>query len=245
MNPAPDALVYILGTGSKWENNEIRYSLRSAEKFFSHGPVFLIGECPEWIRNVQHIPAEDPYSVKVRNGIHKITVAAREHSVPERFVLMNDDFFFLRPVQSIEPFYRRTLIDAKREHPTRTGAYFMAMRKTYERLQELGIKDPLDYSLHIPIVYEKAKILEVVEKMGEPAEGYLFRTAYGNIHKIGGSLRKDVKIRYYEQLYRGWMENSDMFSTTDELIESPKFKKKMLTLFPDPSQYEGDGGEAL
>ncbi len=40
-------LVYILGKGSKWSDNEIRFSLRSIEKYFDYRKIFIIGEKPE------------------------------------------------------------------------------------------------------------------------------------------------------------------------------------------------------
>jgi hypothetical protein len=43
-------LLYILGSGSKWQNNEIRYSIRSAEKYVGNlGRVFIVGEFPKFL----------------------------------------------------------------------------------------------------------------------------------------------------------------------------------------------------
>ena len=53
------SVVYPLGTGSKWQNNELRYSLRSLSKISGIGDVFIVGEKPDWVRNVIHIPCKD------------------------------------------------------------------------------------------------------------------------------------------------------------------------------------------
>ena len=42
-------IVYILGNGSKFNNEEIRYSLRSLEKFVNFDRVFIVGECPKFL----------------------------------------------------------------------------------------------------------------------------------------------------------------------------------------------------
>ena len=50
-------VVYVLGTGSKWKNYELLYSLRSIEKNLKgFTDVVIVGELPSWIQNVIHIP---------------------------------------------------------------------------------------------------------------------------------------------------------------------------------------------
>ena len=49
-----------LGTGSRHDNLELRYCLRSIEKHLKGvGNIFIVGEKPEWIKNVIHIPFKD------------------------------------------------------------------------------------------------------------------------------------------------------------------------------------------
>jgi hypothetical protein len=53
-------LVYVLGSGSRWGDNELRYSLRSVEKHLKgYNNVYLVGDKPDWVRNVTHIPKQD------------------------------------------------------------------------------------------------------------------------------------------------------------------------------------------
>ena len=43
---------YVLGSGSKWQNNEIRYSLRTLEKYGHNvGQVYIVGQRPSFIPN--------------------------------------------------------------------------------------------------------------------------------------------------------------------------------------------------
>ena len=55
-------IVYPLGTGSKWQDSELRFSLRSIEKnFIDKGTVWVIGHKPDWLINARHIPMPDKH----------------------------------------------------------------------------------------------------------------------------------------------------------------------------------------
>lgn len=49
-----------LGTGSRHQDFELRMCLRSIEKHLTgYGNIFIVGDKPDWIQNVIHIPAKD------------------------------------------------------------------------------------------------------------------------------------------------------------------------------------------
>ena len=56
-------IVYIIGSGSKWQDNELRYSLRSIEKFGGNfGEVYIVGDrLPPFIdpSTVRYLPVKD------------------------------------------------------------------------------------------------------------------------------------------------------------------------------------------
>ena len=42
-------ILYVVGTGSKWDNNELRYSLRSIDKYgINIDRVFIVGTKPDF-----------------------------------------------------------------------------------------------------------------------------------------------------------------------------------------------------
>ena len=101
-------LVYILGRGSNWQNNELRYSLRSVEKFVTGiRNVFIIGEKPSFINDqVIHIPYKDVYTNKARNIMAKILRACNDSRMTKNFMLWNDDYFAIQPFSAIDyPYY--------------------------------------------------------------------------------------------------------------------------------------------
>lgn len=233
-------MVYILGRGSKWQNNELRYSLRSL-KYFSHGKVFVVGERPEWLRNVIHIDAVDGFSspdhsYKLKNATHKIRIACFHPEVSERFMLMNDDFFFLRPIKEIPNFVLGNLNKGIANHITQDGYYFKALCDTRDMLQSAGFVNPLNYEVHFPIVFEKRKFLKLTNSISWHAAGYLFRSLYGNIYNIGSVKRDDPKIYHLCELKK--FREGDLLSTNDYVVATPQFQKWVSEKFPVPSIYE-------
>ena len=68
---------YVLGKGSLYDNLEIRLSLRSIEQNGSNiGRVFVVGEKPDWIQSVVHIPFEEKYT-KENNIFGKIITVSK------------------------------------------------------------------------------------------------------------------------------------------------------------------------
>ena len=230
-------LLYILGRGSKWQNNEIRFSLRSVEKNLRDvGRIFIIGECPRFLRNVIHIPAVDGFENKQMNAIFKIREACRTFDLSEEFVLMNDDFFFLKHTTRIQPHILGTLREAVRDHSTKAGYYFQALRQTLDLLQAAGHEDPLDYEAHVPMILEKQKFLEITDAVEWAEVGYCFRSIYGNTYGLGGKKRKDTKVHRIEQLEE--LSNGDILSTADRVVLRPEFQRFIYNAFPHPSKYE-------
>ncbi len=88
-------LVYVVGTGSRWNDNELRFSLRSVSKNLSNvGKVFIVGECPDYLKNVIHIPASDIFDSAINadgNMTHKLLLVCNNKELSDDFLFMNDD----------------------------------------------------------------------------------------------------------------------------------------------------------
>lgn len=232
----PPDLVYILGHGSKWQNNEIRYSLRSAAKNLPHGKVFVIGCKPEFL-NVEHIPAPDPYDHKTKNAIFKMLLACLNPAVSDPFILMNDDFFVLKPMPEVVPYSLGPLQKYIAEHKTQRGYYFQGNIDTMQALREAGIANPLSYEVHWPIVFEKKKLLGLIRTLDWQQTGYLLRSVYYNVyppHKI--EQVPDVKAYHIEDLKR--LKNGRLISTNDRVVLHHEFQEWISDKFPEPSPYE-------
>jgi len=179
-------VVYLCRSGP---NEELRYSIRSVEKNMPHRRIWVIGQAPEWYRG--HFIEVQNFKAKYSNARANLDELVRSEHISENFVLMNDDFYIMRPVEKVGYFYEGTLIERaeKNELLTTTGAYTRLLYNTYDKLKKMGIEEPLNYEMHIPMIMNKKKLKEVLKH-----KTCLWRSLYGNIYEVGGINREDVKV---------------------------------------------------
>jgi hypothetical protein len=236
-------IVYILGKGSRWNDNELRFSLRSIEKNFADaGKIFVVGECPGWLTGITHIPAPDKYDNKILNAIVKYTVAASDPRIGKDFVLMNDDIFFIRKTQAhdIKFFSRGRLREMCDLHPSKGGYYYHSLRDTEKRLDVMGIPNAIDFEVHSPIIFNKEKLLSVMGMVGT-AKAYAMRSCYCNLTNKEPVTVTDFKAANIgEFAMQGIRSGNRFLSINDALVMDEIFREWMLTQFPRKCRYEID-----
>ena len=231
-------LVYPLGTGSVWENNELRYSLRSvAENIKDLGNVWIVGEKPDWLTNVRHLPIKDLFDRPTKNTFHKLESVCHESDLSENFLYLNDDFFILKPMLAAEfpYFYKGVLPSGIRksrllatESPVNTVNYLQFHKLTM-----------LDYRVHCPIIFNKQKILDL--PVAENEFGVVnTRAVYGNYYKVGGILTKENFMPVHGTVpeLKNWCEKHDWCSILSLTAKQWGFRKFMAERFPNPSPFE-------
>ena len=135
-------ILYIVGTGSKWNNNELRYSLRSIEKNGRNiDRVFLCGYKPAWVsREVIHIVAEDKYPRKHKNILHKVLKAIDFSDISSHFLISSDDHYYIKETDfdALPVYYRREQIPniLDKNHD---GEYFRSLIETRALLERYGL----------------------------------------------------------------------------------------------------------
>jgi hypothetical protein len=230
-------IVYICRNG---DNEELRYSIRSAVKNLKHDNLWVVGGKPDWYTgNHISVPQRGQKFDNARANMREI-VASPE--ISDNFILMNDDFFIMSRVEKIT-VYHGGLLSARIRNlqiKYRFSVYISLLQKTYKFLREKGIEKPLDYSLHIPFVMNKKKLGPVLDL------NLSWRNAYGNMYSIGGKevevtdgFSKDVKVYVRQGKPEGLSKNSltDKFLSTQD--NSFELMRPMLEeMFPDPSPYE-------
>lgn len=131
---------------------------------------------------------------------HNNQLAACKHSgVSDPFLLFNDDFFVMKPVEEFEDRHRGPLADSIRRLEAKVGmsGYLGGMKLTLRILKELGVEDPVDYGLHIPMTIHKQGWLDAwAIRMKYKDEKYPvhMRTLYGNLNNIATKQMDDIKI---------------------------------------------------
>jgi len=222
--------VYICRGG---ENQELRYSIRSVVSSFPDSDIWVVGGIPNWYSG-NSISIEQN-SLKYENAIQNLNAIVSCDKISEDFVLMNDDFFIINKISSIQNYHEGTLCDKIEKYKTlqMDPNYVRRLGVTYAKLQKSGIEDPLSYETHTPMLMSRSGLKEVLEYC---PRGF-WRSLYGNIYNVGGEQIKDVKI-YYRERYSSMSHDytsSDfpLLSTDDnsfvvvrDLILSKRFDKK-------------------
>ena len=220
----PLAVVYYVRRGDR--NEELRYSLRSLVNL-PHGPVWIVGYKPSWVRGVQYVEGNRGRSAE-HSAVDNLRLAC-EHLEADRFVVMNDDFYIRQPVQAVPSLHAGLL--EERISAAATG-YGRQLRAAAALLSDRGFKHPLAWTLHIPLVVVRETLAGVLSLVGIRSPIPEWRTVYGNVARVPGYPADDVKVRRASDP----MPAGPFLSTQDGSF--PAVLPHLRRLFPGPSEYE-------
>lgn len=224
-------VVYVLGRGSRWEDNELRYSLRSIEKHLKDfGKVWIVGEKPAWVTNVNHIPATDPYRVPDTNILYKLKIACNNAEISDTFLFMNDDHFLLHNFNTETfPFYYSGTL----EQYTRKRGQDSYGRRCVNSMKWLKMKgyNTLYFDTHYPIRYQKKAFLEIFKDVEiDRGFGYVIKSIYANAMNFEDQEIMDCKFSSPPSI------GQICFSTYPN--PSTEVRNYLLQTFPDKSKFE-------
>ena len=225
-------IVYILRSGN---NEELRYSLRSIEKNYPHERVVFYGGKPDGIEPDLFVPYTQPGGTKWERVRNTVEMICKNDNLTEDFILFNDDFFIMKPVETPTNYYDGTLDERIK---TIEGAVFGRhleysdrLRHLAETLKNAGVANPLNYAHHTPMIINRKKMLETLKKYpNEP----MFRALYGNINQIGGENMPDVKFYQRRQPF----PIGQYASTADESWSQEKIGQIIRGKFALRSRFE-------
>jgi len=223
-------LLYPLGTGSKWGDNELRYSLRSAHRHTPVTNVVVVGHRPHWLQ-CTHVPAVDLSSDKVGNVLHKLRTALRSGLLHEEFVLMNDDFLFRQKMASVPVLVRGSLADRLRTMPG--NSYYKPLHeRALIELRAMGMAEPMDFGVHAPMPLRRTEVERTLRTFAHLPH-YPFRTMHGNLHGLRGELVADPKMYVWRT-----PEPAPFLSYDDGMAGDPAFRAWVRKELPTPSPWE-------
>jgi len=225
-------LVYIVGIRSGWKDNELRYSLRSMQKYLKNiGKVFIIGHCPSFLQNVHHIEYKE-VNDKVLNVIKKTQFAVSHTAISDKFLCVYDDHFLLSDFDADEfPYFSTGTLS---EHIVRMKGnrqYQSLLLETQKQLKALGL--PLmSYNIHAPFTIEKSKY-------NVPFGKTLLKSMYGNMNSVPFEASKDYKLfeKKFRYEYLDLLKEAKFFSISDKAL-GHGMEMLMSGLYPDKSKYE-------
>ena len=228
----PTDIIYILKPDLDTE--ELKYSLRSVEKNFPHRKVWFFGTKPEGIEPdvmVSHKQTgEDKWS-KIRSSMYK---AIEEPELTDDFFLFNDDFFVMKPFKGkFINYVDKTLewrIEDLRKDFLWLKPYGRTLLKANEELKGLGIRQPMNFEVHLPMLMNKEMVARSINRCSSPQ----MRSIYGNISQVEYIQHDDVKVYDLESV----PEDSDFLSTNDSTFRDGKVGQFIRGVFSNPSRWE-------
>jgi hypothetical protein len=225
--------VYICRDG---ENEELRYSIRSLVENAPEGRIWVIGGKPDWyVGDYIRVPQA---GLKYENAKKNLNAICRATTMSDDVVLMNDDFFVMKKIDSVDTFFGGTLISKVRKYKSvyPRSSYTRALSQTHAILSQKAIVDILDYELHVPMPMNRKKLSSVI-RINKP---FLWRSMYGNMFGVGGTYMQDVKVYGKGSLVRSqdWKDDSQIYLSSMDSAFNGGLLEMLKERFPDPSKYE-------
>lgn len=244
-------VLYILGKGSKHNNEELRYSLRSLEYYCGGclGKVYLVGECPDWVNKerVTYIPFADKYDRKCKNIWAKILYAIDHSDLPDEFLISSDDIFHIKQ-QDLNhyPYYHKNgLYVGVASHLRGTNIWYILeetkqlLRKYNYPLEDYGGGHCLHH-VNVPVLKKMPKITADVFNgiYGAPFD-VIMGNAIVKLLKPITVKRKDIKLESVkdESDFYNQIGDTEAFSIDDKAWDD--FVGEWLkNKFKEKSRYE-------
>lgn len=159
--------------------NELQLALRGWDKHFKHEMnVVIIGDREPWMNNLvgviecDRIGNNPPLDV-----VNKMQLAIDSDLVSEKFIWANDDQYLNTPC--ILADFETLKGVGHLGNKFGASTYQQNKKRTAELLAELELGN-WDFSSHTPIVYEKEKLAELIEKFELKENAYLVQSLYFN-----------------------------------------------------------------
>lgn len=225
-------IVYILRNGI--DGDELRYSLRTL-KNIPHDKVWFFGGEPQGLKPDRQVTLVQKGVSAWQKVTWTIEQVCKTDEVSDDFILFNDDFFVMKPVDELPAYFDGTLYKRSQQiRKKRKGQHSM-----YEQ-QLMFVRETLlnehkktyNYAVHVPMVINKAKALEVLDTYKRL---YMFRSLYGNHWNIGGEQLKDCKIVNIETEPNA---EAVFLSTGDKSFAEGKVGEYIRSQFTEACEYE-------
>lgn len=234
-------VVVPLSRGSSWQDNELRYALRSMERNLAGlRTVWIVGRPPDWTTGIRNLNAEDRHRTKDANIIEKLRLVCEEPDLSARFLFWSDDQVLLQPagVRDFGPFF-----SGRADHFPGDN-----LNRWQGRLKETGhvlaaMRLPAsNYELHVPTPFTKQAFREVTERFDYTAgDGLCVCTLYHNAARSPGrqlgSERAKVESPYTAEALRSLIRSRRFLGYSDAGLNQA-LRDLLAELFPERSRFE-------
>ena len=225
-------VVYILGRYTL--PDELRYSLRSVCENLEYKRVWFYCGKPKGIEPDVYVSMQQRGPTKWAKARSSLVEICKNDDITKRFWLFNDDFYLLQPFTRTKPYHVGELSDhiarIEARHGNKRTGYTNQLRECERQLKAAGLTT-VDYAIHVPLLVDRAKMLEALEAFPNCP---MFRSLYGNYANIGGTKRDDVKINDALTVPD---ETLDLLSTSDKSFRG-EVGRFLAKRFPERCRYE-------
>lgn len=248
-------ILYLLGKGcSKCDNNELRYSLRSIEKYGKNvDRVYVAGYCPDWLSdNVIKVPVNEPYKCarniteKHLNMLYTIMYVVDNTDINDDFLISMDDHFYIKEVDFDNyPVYAKivnndTQLDTRKLPPNRYGILILDTKFLLKKYNLPTYFLTLHRNMHMyrDTINECRDKLEMILKKKYNCEpiAFILNYKYGQ-NPFPFTPILDVKVSNEKQTHKIDASKTHVFSTYDFELNST-LDILIGKLFPNKSKYE-------
>jgi len=235
-------LVVLCGPDPHHNHTELRYSLRSMRKYLTRvDQVFIVGECPPFLRDVIHIPCPNMHKGNAgRNIYEKMRAACLHPDLSPHFWCAADDHFLLATLSERKyKYYHLGTLEGTLGRLSKESKFKPYVQVTYDALRSRGLPTK-NFNTHVPMIFNKSIFLELMDGFNwNLPKSYAVKALYPNALKIAGVQITDCKIHTAKTktaIYR-YIQNAWFFSTNEHSINDP-MKEVLQELYPNPSPWE-------
>ena len=245
-NEDPVDAVFVIGTDSVSNNEELRYALRSLAKNCKFvRDVYICGYCPPWVDKsiVKHLQWPDRFGhAKDANIIDKLRHACEQPGISKRILFCSDDQFQTRECtwDDFEPRYLRRYSSNDNWYALKKRVWHDRLRDTLERevrrRKAIGLDASKVYYFqpHIWMPIDRDKFIEYARWCGyERRQDTIIASGYYNFAETEG--RPDFDHVFLTG------DEGDIPDATHVAYHDPSFPaalKVMKSLFPEMCRFE-------
>ena len=234
--------------------NELKYSLRSLESFLLEDfRVWIVGDLPDWIRDVEHIPhtrCEGMNQNTTFDAITKLLLFCNHPDTLDEFIRMYDDIYLISPVDRHEIGKVKAMYDWQGINHHNYDIWYQQLIRTMKAVIHRGFHG-WNTESHFPELFDKVYMRNIIHSYKALENRFLTSTLYFNtvFPDVKPEIfRKDYGIQFF------FGRDTDYYTSNQgDLFEKCMHKKYLVhnngglndnlkhfleTMFPSKSRFE-------
>ncbi len=227
-------VVYPVGPSSTWNDNELKYSIRSIEEFVDVNQIIVVGHKPLWMNDkVVHLNIPDLSKCKKGSNIIYKTIEGAKKVATDDFIRLSDDHIILN-IPDFSPYHRGPL---SKECTLNDSIFKRSCVETYKWLSKRGCPS-MNYEGHYPIKMSAQSFIDAYAPVPLwDTIGFVINSTY--LNQIG-EFPPEPDFHVCRLRGRKWVRDVHKYTflNFNDFSLTEKLKKFLQKRFPDKSSYE-------